>query len=154
MRQELLVVARREIGTLMRSAGLRQMQRTLHNRLRDVQHEAQFERRRQLRIEGSTVVIEPNIQEPLLQLAKLLTRLLERRLLAIDPGSALDCLLHLFAQRRNAFPASGLEQVLLFQSLQLIGSLRQDAAIRLLLPGSKLSRRPPRSRAKHQALRE
>jgi len=154
MRQKPLVVARRKVGSLMGPAGLRAVQRTLHDRLRDVQHVAQFERRNQLRVEGSAVVIKRNVLIPLLQFVKLLNRLLERRLQAINPGSALDRLLHLFAQSRDTFPATSLEEILFFQSRQLIGSLRQYAAIRLFLPGSKFSRRPPRSRAKNQALGE
>src|SRR6266478_3484446 len=125
------------------------MQRAFHNRLRHVQHVAQLQSGGQLGIESLAVVVEADVGVAVLQLAKLVAGLCQSRLFAIDPSAALYGLLHLVAQRRDAFASTGLMQILLLQSLLLVRSLGEYAAIWSLLPSRKLGRHPSGPCAKH-----
>src|SRR6516162_6986676 len=68
--QELLIVACRIVGPLVRSPRFSAMQRALHHRLGDVEHKTKLKSRLKLSIEGATVIVELEVAITLLQIAQ------------------------------------------------------------------------------------
>ena len=74
MLQEVVVVAVGEVGSLVRAARLRALQRRVRDRLADIEQEAELDRRRELGVEALAVVVDGDVLEALLELADLLRR--------------------------------------------------------------------------------
>src|SRR5277367_3247777 len=102
----------------------------MHNGLRHVEHEAELERRSELCIERSRVVVDRDFAKALLQLANLVSRFHQRLALAIDAAAGLHSMRHLVADIRDALGTAGLMQELLLEPSFLVGSLRENRALR------------------------
>ncbi len=67
VRQEMLVVALGEVGSLVRATGFFSVQSRFDDCLRNVEHPRQLEQRRQLRIERVAVIVDADLRESFLQ---------------------------------------------------------------------------------------
>src|SRR5919109_2369776 len=70
MREEARVVALREVRALVCTARLTTVQRRIHDRLCDVEHEGELEGRDALGVESETAIVERDVGEAFLQLAE------------------------------------------------------------------------------------
>ena len=125
MSQILVVVALGKITPLVGAARFLAIQRAMHDGLGDVEHEAKFERRGELGIEGPRVVVHREIAIALAQLAQLVGGFDQRIALAINSAAGLHRMRHLVAQLGDALGAAGLMEKLLFEATLFIGGLCQ-----------------------------
>src|SRR5437868_190861 len=108
MSEKFGVIPGRKIGALVCAAGFGAVQGALHDGFRYVQHEAEFQDRFELRVEGAAAVIKSNIFESLLQFAEFAGSVVECCSLAVNSRAFLYGLLHLLTNGGNVFAAASL----------------------------------------------
>src|SRR5262249_5599024 len=124
MSQEVLVIPRREVGALVCAAGFSALQCRIHDGEAHVEHAREFKCGHQFSIEGASVVVETDVTKLFSKLAQLVSRRLQRSLIAVDPRAVFHRRVHLRPDGGNALAASALAQKLFFKATPFIPGLR------------------------------
>src|SRR5216683_143076 len=96
------VVALGEIAALMGPARLLAIERAMHDGFSNVEHKAQFERCGELRVEATSVVVEPQSCSAFFEFIQLVGRFDQSWAIAVDTAAALHRTLHFLAQFGNS----------------------------------------------------
>src|SRR6201998_279241 len=143
------IIAGRIVGALVSPAGFGTPQGRVHDGLGYVEHESQFQRGLQFRVEGVASIVEEYVLETRLQFAQTSGSFRQLAILTVDACTGLDRFLHLVPKRGDPFLAAGLAQELGLQAALFVLSLGERVSVRLRSPACVFGSSFSSPRAEH-----